>query len=170
MTKHPAPARVRAARLVSACLVVMAAGCAPNPVTLDVNFPSETSFLVSRFVRVDAIPVAPNALGVCPGFVEAAENNETVEGAIASVDNAQTCDMRRGIRLPDVGSGPRAYLVRVFDDSNTVLLVGCTVAEVYASAPAIRVEVYPTDDYDTAAMRLAPEPGETIDSRCGGGT
>ena len=74
----------------------------------------------------------------------------------------------RGVAIPDVGGGLRAFLVEGLDSTgNQTILAGCTEGEVFAGG-RLEVALYPTARYQDAYDADMPTPGETVESRCGG--
>ena len=140
-----------------------ATACGSPTVPLDLRFPSQTTFLVTRTVRVDVVALDSASLGRCPELLAARTLDATL-----SVDDLAPCDVRRGLDLPDPGPGAHAFIVRARAASNAVILEGCTVAEAYPGAAPIEVTLYPTGDYATAAAAMPPPPGATVDSICAG--
>lgn len=141
-------------------------GCAPSPVSLDINFPSAEAFLVTSFVAVDV--VAGDTADPCGTALRQVEAGSVPDGLVTSIDSSPPCDLREGVSLADVGPGARAYVVSARDTTNAVLLSGCSVAEVAPGAAPIRVVLFPTANYAAGVARNPPAPGETVMSRCGG--
>ena len=65
-------------------------------------------------------------------------------------------------------AGPFAYVALVEDDSNQLLLDGCTVAEVYEDAPRIQISLFPTEDYAALTTGMTPAC-PNVETKCGGG-
>lgn len=154
---------------VSLTLAVAFGACAPQPVPLEVRFPSTETFLVTRGVRVRVFDAA-TVSGGCAALVASVaamrppEGNVVLDGRIVS-----PCELRAGISLPDVGGGRRAFVVEGLDRTgNQTIVAGCTEAEMYAGA-RIEIAVYPTSRYEAAYLADMPAAGETVESRCGGG-
>ena len=151
--------------LVVACF--FCAGCAANvPVVLD--FPTTRAFDISELVRIDVVAIESDALGSCPDLLASAARGDVLD-TIASSE-AGVCEALAGLSLPDPGGGPRAFLAEVVDDRNTVILSGCVVSEAYPGAPAIRIELFPTDAYNPSADRLDESDVRAGGACRGGGT
>lgn len=142
--------------------LAMLAGCA-NTVQLEVAFPSENAVLISRSAEVTVVALEPGMLAVCPTLLGTGATDPLYEETIP------VCDLRSH-PLADPGSGPVAILVRVADASNTTILEGCSVGEVYPGRGTFVVDLYPTSAYAAAAATSTPPPGTTVSSYCGGGT
>lgn len=144
----------------------LVAGCAPTT-TVVLDFPTQRSFEVSELVRIDVVRIAPDALGSCPDVTDATLRAEPLDVAIA-VEPTSVCDIQAGLAVGDPGSGPLAFVAQVIDDRNTVILLGCTVAEAFPGAPPVRIEFYPTAEYTESEAR-AGSPGTRAGASCGGG-
>jgi hypothetical protein len=152
------------ARLVG--LALIASACAPAPVDIALSFPSEPTFLFSQFARLTVHPLAPGELGECPALLDAAMSGDDGMPALDS-GRQPVCNFRnRLVRFGSVPAGPNAYVVMVFDQSNTTLLSGCRVAEAYDGAPRVIVSLYPTDNYATATAGQTP-PFANEMAKCG---
>ena len=129
----------------------LATGCAPTPVDVQVGFPSLETFLYAEFGRLVVYELDPQeGLGACPAILDGIE-----AGDFGSVDLDSgwqpICSFRNGgVQLPHVPAGPHAYVVVARDESNTILLSGCRVAEAYEGAPSVMLELYPTPEYAAA--------------------
>lgn len=132
-------------------LFLLAAGCAPNPVAIDVSFPSADTFLFSESGQLLVYDVDPmTGLGDCPQILEDIANNEFGTPLLDS-GRQPICAFRDGgVGFDDVIPGPKAFVVLAYDDANTLLLSGCRVGEAYEGAPVIEVDVFPTNEYTSA--------------------
>lgn len=140
------------------------AGCANEPVTMELNFPSKETFLQSEFARVRVFDLREDELGICPSLVGQAISG--AGGHVAALDsqNVAVCDARNGgIRFDEVSEGPKAF-VATASRSNQVILAGCTIAEVYADAPVVVIRLAPTARYATVVTE-APEC-RSIEDKC----
>jgi hypothetical protein len=140
-------------------------GCESAPVLLELNFPTTTAFMISEQGRVRIFTLGEGQLGLCPQLLEALPTSSFPLPATHDSGLTDACALRDGLALPTF-EGPHAYLVEMRNTSNELVLRGCTVAELWAGAPDVRVELYPTDAYAAAA---AMPPGGTPETRCGGG-
>jgi hypothetical protein len=152
---------LKLAALTSAAPLLSA--CAGPTVVVDVRFPSQTAFIASSLVDFDFVPLSPSDLGRCPALVADAVGDIAL-GASVSIAGVPRCDVRRGVTLPDPGSGPHAFVVQAVSPMNATLLVGCAVGEAYPGGQPIRVDLYPTEAYAAAAS--AVPPGSTVDGAC----
>ena len=159
--------RVVAGLLAGAC--ALSVGCGPQRVPLDIRFPSTETFLVSRALRVRIYDLTEG--GSCSALVTAVASGRDPEGTVLFESSDLTpCAARAGASIPDVGGGLRAFLVEGLDiNGNETVVAGCTEGEVFTGA-SIEVSVYPTVRYDAAYLADMPAAGETVESRCGGGT
>ena len=151
---------------VALALAALVSGCAAN-VAVVLDFPTSRAFDVSELVRIDVVRVASDELGSCPAVIDATLRAEPLDLALA-LDDTNVCEVERGLALGDPGGGALAFVAQVIDDRNTVILVGCTIAEAYPGGPAVRIELYPTGDYTASAGRLA-ETATRAGGTCGGG-
>lgn len=131
-----------------AVLALALAGCAPNPVDVQVGFPSLETFLYSDFGRLLVYEVDPDTgLGDCPALIDAVGRGAFGEPVLDS-EWQPICSFRNGgVQFGDVPPGPHAYVGIARDQSNTILLSGCRVAEAYEAAPAVELDLFPTSDY-----------------------
>ena len=143
----------------SAALAVVSlalASCAPEPVSVQLGFPSTETFLYSDFARLLVYPSdLEDSAGGCPVLLNSATAGDFGEPVYDS-DWRAVCAFREGgVRFDDVPEGPNAYLVVTRDESNNLLLSGCRVAEVYVSAPSVTVSLFPTPFYSDATAGRA---------------
>ena len=150
-------------------LALLAAGCAPTPVTVDVTFPSTETFLFSEQGQLLVYDVgADGGLGSCPQILEDIANNDFGAPLLDS-GRRPICEFRDGgVGFDDVIPGPKAFVVLTFDDANTILLSGCRIGEAYEGALSIEVDLFPTDDYASATMGTTLMCG-TADDKCARG-
>jgi hypothetical protein len=159
---------VRAALFVLAISAALSS-CASPTVSLSIGFPSQEAFLVTTQIDLHIVPIDGD-LDQCPVLLAAA-----VQGTLDPMRDSSSslglvpCDVRSGIALPDPGGGAHAFIV-IGKASNQAILGGCSVGEAYPGAPAIDVDLYPTDTmtYATAVTAAHLAPGSTADQRCGG--
>ncbi|HBQ19805.1 MAG TPA: hypothetical protein DEF51_54650 [Myxococcales bacterium] len=141
--------RALSALLTSALLVA----CAPEPVAVDLGFPREENFLFTESGRLVVYETSAD-LGACPAIFERIEAGAFGDPVIDS-DWRPICELRDGLRFA-APEGPHAYVALGRDGSNQIILSGCRVAEAFADAPAIEVELYPTDDYASSTAGRTP--------------
>lgn len=149
--------------------LVLATGCAPTPVDVQVGFPSLETFLYSDFGRLVVYELDPqDGLGSCPAILDGIEAGDFGSVELDS-DWQPICAFRDGgVQLPHVPPGPHAYVVVTRDEANTILLSGCRVAEAYEGAPSVTLELYPTVDY-AGATAGQPLTCGSAEEKCGGG-
>lgn len=140
--------------------IVLLAGCA-NTVPLEIDFPNETAVLISSNADIRLFPVGADELDRCSTLLTTpSTSGGTLVGSIP------ICDLR-SYALPDPG-GPVAIVVRVLDDTNSEILAGCAIADVYPGRGVIHLELFPTDDYLERLERDPPVSGASLEVRCGG--
>lgn len=156
--------RTRALRLLAVVLgALLGASCAPSPVIVEMNFPTTAAFNHSEQGRLRVFRLEPDELGLCPQLLDGLPTSSFPSSVEQVFDSELTsvCVFEEGSSIPEFGQGPHAYLVEMRSASNDLILSGCRVAEVYAGAPNVRIELHPTDAYPTTAAPAA---------RCGGGS
>ena len=141
--------------LVAALVALSAAACSPDPVVVDLNFPSQETFLQSQFARVQVFDLQQDELGRCPALVGEAISGATADAPAHDSDNVDVCDAFGGIAFDDIGDGPKAFVVTTAA-MNEVILAGCTVAEVYRDAPTVVVHLGMTPRYAIAVTGTSP--------------
>jgi len=157
--------------LWGALALVLVVGCAPTPVEVDVRFPREENFLFTDFGQLLVFTIDANeGLGDCPALLEQVESSGIGMPALQT-GRRPICEFRAGgVSFDDVPPGPHAYVMLAFDDSDNLILDGCTVAEAYVDAPPVQVQLFPTSDYasSTAGRTLTCS---SADDKCapGGG-
>jgi len=143
---------VRAALALSLALL---AGCANEPVTVELGFPSQETFLHSEIARVMVFDLGSDALGTCPELV-----SDAISGSGSPAldsGNVLVCDLfDGGVQFDEIGEGPKAFVAIASNASNDPLLGGCTVAEIYADAPRVVVSLYPTSEYESGGVPDMP--------------
>ena len=156
---------MRPARSALAALFLLA-GCGPNPVTIDVVFPSTETFLHSEQAQLLVYEAGEDGgLGSCPQILEDIANNDLGDPILDS-ERVPVCDLRNGgVGFDDVPQGPKAFVVLAFDDANTLLLSGCRIGEAYEGAMPIEVDVFPSDEYASTIMGTTLTCG-TAEDKC----
>jgi hypothetical protein len=159
----------RAIFLLATLFTTMLSGCGLTPVTVDTRFPSSETFLYSEFGRLVVYELEDDGLGRCPELVDATANAMFGEPTLDS-DWQPICNFQNGdVTFDDVPPGPHAYVILSRDERNVVILAGCSVAEAYESAPAVRVDLYPTDNYGAEVAAVGEPSCSNADTRCSGG-
>ena len=155
-------------RAALGALFVLAGGCAPTPVDVQVGFPSLETFLYSDFGRLVVYELDPEGLGSCPAILDGIEAGNF--GSVELDSGWQPiCNFRDGgVQLPHVAPGPHAYVVIARDEANRILLSGCRVAEAYEGAPTVMLELYPTAEY-AGATAGQPLTCGSAEVKCSGG-
>ncbi len=126
------------------------AGCAPDIVTVDMNYPSQETFLQSEFARIFVYPLSERDLGLCPTILRGTLSGAAIDQAILKTDPASVCQFQRGgVVFRDIPEGPHAWVGVVTNDASVPLLAGCTVAELYVDAPEIEINLFMTQMYRT---------------------
>jgi hypothetical protein len=145
-----------------ASLAVLLASCAPSPVIVEMNFPTTAAFNHAEQGRLRVFRLVDD-LGICPQLLDGLPTSSFPSDVEQVFDSELTsvCIFQDGATIPEFGQGPHAYLVEMRSASNDLILSGCRVAEVYAGAPNVRIELHPTDAYPT---------GDAPAARCGGGS
>ncbi|MCS6857922.1 MAG: hypothetical protein NZM37_09435 [Sandaracinaceae bacterium] len=141
-------------------------GCAPKKVALEVAFPSAETFLVTQAIRVRVF--VPNQTSTCAALVnDAIGGRMPMEQLVYDINDLTPCSVRSGAKIPDPGGGRKLFLVEGLDMMrNTTLLIGCSEGEIHGKSTAIRVRLYPTQNYDRAYRQNPPQPEETPETRC----
>ncbi len=155
----------RRVELALALALAFVSGCAPDAVVIESRFPTPSAFMQTTSGRLRIFPLTAEQLGVCPDLLDDLQGSSFAIEPIYDSERQESCWFRAGTRLPELGAGPRAYVVEMRSESNTLILQGCAVGEIYEGAGTIRIELSPTDDYDPAIT----VPG-TPEGRCGGGS
>jgi hypothetical protein len=158
----------RAGGVIAVAALAVAVGCGSEPVTLELNFPSQETFLYSEQAEVLAFPVGASGLGECPRLLAEVSAGSPSETAAVETGAQPVCRFRSGgVTVDSVEEGPHAWVAVVEDGANTPLLRGCTIAEVYADAPRIVIHLFMTDEYRTAAT--APLACASVEDKCASG-
>jgi len=152
--------------VVCVCLSSVLTGCRSEEVPVELGFPSETTFLFSVTGRLLAYSV-DGGRAACTTATQSAlagDFGTTVfdSGAL------NVCEFREGgVSVPDIPDGPIAYVMLTYDrDGASVLLSGCTVVDLAAEAPEVRIDLSPTAYYGDTYAPLSPDCD--VESRCGG--
>ena len=154
-------------RAIALCAGVLLSACAPAPVTVDLRFPSLTTFLYAELGRLLVYPLDQASLGDCPRLLTDVGMDAIGEPEWDS-ESRPVCSFRAGgVQIPGLSPGAHAYVVLIRDDTNTTLLTGCSVGEVYIDAPSVEVNLYPTADY-VDATRGDPLAYGSEEEKCGG--
>jgi hypothetical protein len=156
-------------------LVVMAAlccqvvaGCRPDPIPIELEFPSTETFLYSDFGQLMIFEIAPFALGSCSLLVEEALGGSVGQAPAYDTGSRSICGFcDGGVSWDDIPEGPLAFVMVTRNDANTLLLAGCTVAEVYEGATPVVINLFMTPDYDDVAAAGPPDFTDPF-SKCGG--
>lgn len=156
------------ARLALVALVL--AGCAPTPVDVQIGFPSTETFLYSEFGRLLVYEVeAETQLGECPTLLDAVGRGAVGDPVLDS-DWQPICSFRSGgVSFAHVPPGPHAYVAVARDQSNTILLSGCRIAEAYEGAPRVELDLFPTSQYARAIEGVTLTCGNEEDKCTRGG-
>lgn len=141
-----------AAALVTCAL----AGCAPDPVVVELAFPTESAFVQSRQGRVIVFPLAEDELGICPELLHQLEASRFPIEPVFDSEPVDVCELRAALRLPELAQGPHAYLVEVRNES-AIILQGCAIGEVFTGAGTIRVDLHPTDVFVPTSSEMTAE-------------
>lgn len=145
-------------------LVVAAGGCANEPVTVELGFPSQETFLQTEIARVMVFDLGSGSLGDCPSLVTEATRGSASPGLDSG--NVLVCDLfDGGVQFDEIGEGPKAFVAVASNASNVPLLSGCTVAEIYADAPRVVVSLAPTPEYNPTNV-TGPAPYASIADKC----
>jgi hypothetical protein len=158
--------RRASAVLVAGAMACAGAGCGPDPVAIELNFPSDAAFLYAAQARVLVFDVPASDLGACPDLVQGALAGDA--GADRTLGPASVCAFRAGDAvLDDVSEGPKAWIAIVEDGTSRAILAGCTIAEAYGGASTIVVHLAQTADYSDVTG--SPPACTTVEEKCGGG-
>lgn len=157
-------------RVGLALLTLALAGCAPTPVDVQIGFPSTETFLYSEFGRLFVYELdAETGLGECPTLLEAVGRGALGDPVLDS-SWQPICSFRSGgVSFAHVPPGPHAYVAVARDQSNTILLSGCRIAEAYEGAPPVQLELFPTSAYARAVDGVTLTCGSVEDKCTRGG-
>lgn len=145
--------------------LLASAGCANEPVTVELAFPSQEMFLQTEMARVMVFDLGPGSLGDCPELISDATAGSASPGLDSG--NVLVCDLfDGGVQFDEIGEGPKAFVGVVSNASNVPLLDGCTVAEIYADAPRVVISLSPTPQYTTTVT--GPPPYGSVADKCPG--
>lgn len=136
-------------------------GCQPStPVTIELNFPSMTTFLYAEIARIQVFELTEEQIGECPHIIGRAMGGTPARDAYLDSGEVPVCNLRSGgVSFESIDEGPMAYSALVWDASNSLLLTGCTVAEVFEEAPPITVSLHMSTQYSDAVLRINNSDG-----------
>lgn len=141
--------------------------CRPDPVPVELEFPSTETFLYSELGQLTVFGITIGELGDCPRLVEEALSGSSSRAPLIDTGERSICGFcNGGVSYDDVDEGPRAFVMVVRDASNTPLLTGCTTGEIYEDAPPIVINLFITPEYSGVAD--APPPFSDPIRKCGG--
>jgi len=147
-------------RLVAAVIAIWGLGllgCRPDPVPIELEFPSTETFLYSDLGQLMVFGLTQETLGDCPRLVDEVLAGSASDPPILDTGERSICGFcNGGVSYDDVAEGARAFVMVARDDANTPLLTGCTVGEVYNDAPTIVINLFVTDEYAGVAAAGAP--------------
>lgn len=149
-------------------LVCLLPCCRPDPVPIELEFPSTDTFLYSELGQLTVFSVTRGELGECPSLVEESLAGSLTRTPVIDTGERSICGFcNGGASYDDVAEGPRAFVMVVRDASNTPLLAGCTMGEVYEEAPSIVINLFITPEYSAVAAAGPPPFSDPI-RKCGG--
>lgn len=142
------------------CLL-LAMGCGPDVVPLQLSFPSELSFVLSSSAQVVAVEADADA---CPELLRQALVGTPPQSAWET-GPLSVCSFWAGeVELVDLPEGPMAYVAIARNDAGRPLLAGCRVVDAHEE-PEVQVTLAPTDDL--RALIAAGMTSEcTVDTKC----
>ena len=163
--------RSRGSKLVCLCIFLELGACAVEEQFVELNFPSETTFVRSASAIVVATPLTAGREGECPELIRQAELGVLTSGELAANTGLQSvCDFRNGlVRIPEVPEGLLAYIAVATSEIGQPLLAGCKVSDVYQEGGPLRIVLSPTATYRSLFMAGSPAAQCTVDSKCGEG-
>lgn len=163
--------RTVSTRLLVACVVIigcMLSCCRPDPVPIELEFPSTETFLYSELGQLTVFSITRGELGECPAIVEESMAGSLTRSPIIDTGERSICGFcNGGASYDDVAEGPRAFVMVVRDAANTPLLTGCTTGEIYEEAPPIVINLFITPEYEGVAAAGPPPFSDPI-RKCGG--
>jgi hypothetical protein len=154
--------------------VVLAAlalsSCGTETETFELSFPSVEAFSLSETVRVYAVAVGEEEVGVCRDLLAQVEGVGPLTDAGVDTGRVPICEFRSGgVELPSLGEGLRAYVAVAEDNVGDALFTGCTLRDVYADASEVSLVLAPTDVYRQKVDDGEVTPtGCTVEDRCSG--
>lgn len=126
---------------IALCLM----GCEPDPIGLDVSFPTEESFLYSDYAEIYMFDISAAERGqVCSELLIGLLNDTLEREPVSSSGPLSACDLRsNGYTFEDIGEGTRAFatIVNAVDAGTTPLLYGCVTADTYVDSPSVTLEL-----------------------------
>jgi len=142
-------------------------GCA-DTVSLELNFPSEDTFVRTETAQVFAFAVGDD-FDACPMLLDQAELG-SIEGASFATGLRNVCEFRAGaVTLTDIPSDVYAYVAVASDAAGSVLLTGCTISDPYIDAPPLEIVMSPTLNYRRDFGAGSDPPTCSVDEKCGVG-
>ncbi len=125
-------------------LLAALVSCGGDTVNVDVNFPSQETFLRSESARVFRFKLREDQRDLCPNLLR-----ETALGQPSTTPDWDSglvpiCDLHEGLTVPVDGSGWRAFIVLTENEADQVLLAGCTVTNTAPSGVTVRLAPTPT--------------------------
>ena len=150
-------------------IAALAIGCSGESVTLELNFPSQATFVRVDMVEVYAVPLGPQERGRCPELTMQAEA-ETLHDFDMDSGAQPACDLlgRAGLELPRSPPGLHAYIA-VAREGASALLSGCEVEDLEATRSArIPITLAITDEYRTKYPAGTALPTCSAAEKCGG--
>ncbi len=148
--------------------VYLLLGCRPDPILIELEFPSTDTFLYSEIGQLTVFELLPTELGECPRLVEEILAGSTTNPPILDTGNRSICGFcNGGVAYEDIEEGPRAFVMVVRDAANTPILSGCTVGEIFENAPTIKINLFMTSLYSGIAEAGPPQFADPI-RKCGG--
>jgi len=150
-------------------LAALAMSCGAETETFELSFPSVEAFSASETVRVYAISVDGDSVGVCRDLLSQVEAVGSLPDAAVDTGPIPVCEFRTGgVKLPSVGEGLRAYVAVAEDTLGDVLLSGCTLRDVYTDTTEVTIVLAPTDTYRERVEAGVMPTGCSVEDRCSG--
>jgi hypothetical protein len=130
--------------------------CGPEVVEVEVNFPSQETFLRSQGARLFRFRLRSDQRGVCPKLLMETSLGQPSISPEWDSGLVSVCDLHAGLTVPIEGAGWEAFIVLIENEDDRVLLTGCTVTIAAESGVAIRLS--PTKDYVDLYVRAEAPP------------
>ncbi|MCC7536583.1 MAG: hypothetical protein IT379_10240 [Deltaproteobacteria bacterium] len=141
--------------LIALAALGLVAACKPDPVVVQLRFPSQQMFLQSEFARIAVVDLAANDLGACPRLVDQGINDSFNPRPVLDSGATAVCNFRSGgVTFDEIDEGPKAFVGIVREENNTAILAGCAIGEAYNDAPTIDIVLTATEQYRTAALDM----------------
>lgn len=155
---------------LATALCAAVAGCAPDALAIELDFPSQETFVRSDMASVIAIELSAERLGDCPELTMQAALQTLDERPVAGTGDLPICDFRDGAAsLSNLDGGEKAFVVVVRNSAGQALLTGCTVRDPLADAQGLRIVLTTTEDYRRLFPPGAPPPDcASADEKCAG--